>query len=191
VKINHQKIFETPLFEIEVPEIDNRVMEKGIYELKEKNSGIIKSNFGGWHSEIQHKKISICFKPIIESMSDILPDLPFNPKISQVKSISLWANINKKHSYNTAHYHPGCDISGVYYVKVPKGDCGNINFNDPRPALNFGNGFIVERYTGGDSTPRYPVEGNMYLFPSSLSHDVSPNLTDEDRISVSFNLNLR
>ena len=191
VNIDHQKIFETPLFEINIENIDNEELAKNIYKLKEHDKGEIKSNFGGWHSTCNPENIDICFKPFISKLGGILPKLPFNPSIKEVISIDIWANINPKGSYNTTHNHPGCDLSGVYYVKVPKGDCGNINFLDPRPALNFGNSFIVQRYVGGDSIPRYPVEGNMYLFPSSLSHDVSTNKIDEDRISISFNLNLR
>ena len=38
----------------------------------------------------------------------------------------IWANINTKNSFNTRHNHPGCDLAGVYYVKVPEGDVGNM-----------------------------------------------------------------
>ena len=70
------------------------------------------------------------------------------PKIKSLSNINLWANINPKGSYNNSHNHPGCDISGVYYVKVPKGKCGNIAFNDPRESYAYGNRFFVDRYTG-------------------------------------------
>tara|TARA_B100000482_G_scaffold78052_1_gene55403 strand:- start:208 stop:783 length:576 start_codon:yes stop_codon:yes gene_type:complete len=191
MKINQQIIFPTPLFEIEIPEIDNKKLSEDIYELRKSDKGMSKSNIGGWHSSTQHNKIDKIFKPVIDNIIKILPDLPFNPKISNVYGLELWANINDRYSYNNAHTHPGSDLSGVYYVKVPKKDCGNINFIDPRPALSHGNSFIVERYTGGESTPRFPIEGNMYIFPSSLPHEVGMNRTDEDRISISFNLNLR
>ena len=35
-----------------------------------------------------------------------------------------------------------------------------------------------------------PNEGLLVLFPSHLQHDVEVNKSDEDRISVSFNLKL-
>ena len=96
--------------------------------------------------------------------------------------------VNGKYSYNSAHNHPGCDMSGVYYVKVPKGECGSISFTDPRQGYTYGNRFFVERYTGGEATGREPIEGNMYLFPSCLEHCVLTNNVDEDRIAISFNL---
>ena len=36
----------------------------------------------------------------------------------------------------------------------------------------------------------YPKEGSMLVFPSYLEHMVKPNESDEDRISVSFNLDI-
>ena len=194
MKIDHQPLFPTPLYEITGLEIDNEKLEKDIYELKEKDPGAEKgySNRGGWHSSPQNNnEIQEIFKPIIDAFGKIFPEMVFNPKISRIDFLSIWANINPKGSYNVTHNHPRCDLSGVYYVKVPEGESGTLNFIDPRPALSYGNNFIVERYVGGDSVPRFPVVGNMYLFPSSLEHNVGTNLTEEDRISISFNLNLR
>ena len=36
-----------------------------------------------------------------------------------------------------------------------------------------------------------PLEGVIVLFPSDLTHSVQKNTSDEDRISVSFNIDLR
>ena len=188
--IVHQMLYQTPLFEINIDEIDNRKLEKDIYKLRESDkNGVSYSNCGGWHSEIQHNdNIDLIFKPLINKFGVILTNLPFYPAISNITSLGIWANINDRYSYNTAHTHPQCDISGVYYVKVPKGDCGKLMFADPRQSYSYGNRFFVERYTGGESTGRDPIEGNMYLFPSSLEHCVLTNNVDEDRISISFNL---
>ena len=192
--ISHQALFQTPLFEINIDDIDNRELEKNIYNLRDKTEGISLSNRGGWHSIIQsscREKIDDTFKPVIDKLITVLNSLPFDPKIEVVDDISIWANINSKGSHNTVHNHPNCDLAGVYYVKVPEGDCGNISFSDPRESYVFGNGFMVSRYSGGETIPRFPVEGNMYLFPSSLNHDVDTNNVDEDRISISFNLIVR
>ena len=35
-----------------------------------------------------------------------------------------------------------------------------------------------------------PVEGGLVLFPSYLDHSVNANLSNEERIVVSFNINL-
>ncbi len=191
MKIDHQELFPTPVFQIELSNIDNRELENGVYKIKENDKGIKLSNNGGWHSNTQSQQLNIIFKPFIDELIKVLPELPFEPKIKSLSNINLWANINPKGSYNNSHNHPGCDISGVYYVKVPKGKCGNIAFNDPRESYAYGNRFFVDRYTKGETIPRYPVEGTMFLFPSCLHHEVSINETDEDRISLAFNLNIQ
>jgi len=191
--IDHQLLFQTPLFEIHLKDVDNKVLEENIYSLRDIDEGVKVSNKKGWHSDYifpDNENIEL-FKPLITELPRVLKHLPFKPIISEVTNIAIWANISDKYSYNTAHNHPGCDISGVYYVKVPEGDCGNILFNDPRHSWVYGNRFFVERYSGGETAPRFPVEGNMYLFPSCIDHAVEQNNTDEDRISISFNLNLR
>ena len=79
----------------------------------------------------------------------------------------------------------------MYYVKVPQsGDAGCISFRDPRPAV-YGNNFVFSRFYNQNAfRDRYPMEGLLYLFPTFLEHCVMPNMTEEDRISISFNLTL-
>ena len=176
--IVHQPLFQTPLFEIHIDDIDNRELEKTIYELRDK-------------SESGYSKIYPFTNTSLEdNLKDILYNLPLEPTIDSLDDMCMWANISPKGSHMGVHNHTDCDLAGVYYVKVPEGDCGNIGFHDNRPVL-FGNSFIVQRYVGPSIVQRFPVEGNMYLFPSSLSHDVGVNNVDEDRISISFNLRVR
>ena len=176
--IVHQPLFQTPLFEIHIDDIDNRELEKTIYELRDK-------------SESGYSKIYPFTNTSLEdNLKDILYNLPLEPTIDSLDDMCMWANISPKGSHMGVHNHTDCDLAGVYYVKVPEGDCGNIGFHDNRPVL-FGNSFIVQRYVGPSIVQRFPVEGNMYLFPSSLSHNVGVNNVDEDRISISFNLRVR
>jgi len=186
----HQLLFQTPLFQIKIDDVDNDELIKNAYELQSVDEGKQASNNGGWHSDYYGMKDDNIryFTPLIEKFGDILPVLPFNPSITELHKLDIWYNISKKYNFNSIHNHPRCDLSGVYYVKVPKGDCGDIAFRDPRPSVAYGNPFIVERYHGGDLVGRKPEVGNMYIFPSSLDHSVKPNMTDDDRISISFNL---
>ena len=48
-------LFQTPLFQMSF-DIDNRKLEKEIYDLKERDSGCSRSNRGGWHSEVLYDK---------------------------------------------------------------------------------------------------------------------------------------
>tara|TARA_B100001250_G_scaffold412372_1_gene443402 strand:- start:1636 stop:2220 length:585 start_codon:yes stop_codon:yes gene_type:complete len=189
-----KKLYDTPVFQFTIP-IDNEKLAEGIYRLKEEDSkGVPLSNQGGWHSKPMYSDpqfntpIDEVFTPITNVFPNILPTLPFQPPINRIGSIGIWANINQRGDYNISHNHPTCDMSGVYYVKVPKGDSGALVFEDPRPAYVFGNRFYVDRYTQGNMHGVTPEEGTMFLFPSSLMHSVLANKTDEDRISISFNI---
>ena len=181
--IEHQMIYQTPLFQMSF-DIDNRKLEQEIYNLKEIDSGCVVSNRGGWHSEIYSGQEH--FTSLVESIKNHVPELPFSPQL-ELKGITIWANVNGPGCWNAAHTHPGCHLSGVYYVKVPDGDCGRITFDDPREAMSYGDTWLNETYVG-PTVERYPQEGVMFLFPAGLRHHVDTNRTNSDRISISFNL---
>ena len=193
--ISLQHLFQTPLFEIQLDDIDNEELSKSIYKLKENDEGENKSNYGGWHSKTKSSQTGLDeFEDFFQHIPyKVLPNLPFNPEIKDILQISAWSNINTKGNYNILHNHIGnhLDLSGVYYVKVPQsGDAGCISFRDPRPAV-YGNNFVFSRFYNQNAfRDRYPMEGLLYLFPTFLEHCVMPNMTEEDRISISFNLTL-
>lgn len=99
-----------------------------------------------------------------------------------------WANINPPGGKNSSHTHPNNYISGVYYVRVPESS-GSIEFTDPRVQA----GTIMPRtkkwnkFTG--SKIAVPVkEGRLVLFPEWLNHSVPVNVSDAERVSISFNI---
>ena len=118
----------------------------------------------------------------------------FNPVSTELDFANVWVNINGKGGYNEVHTHPGCVLSGVYYVKSPKeGEPGKICFH--RDGMD---GYVLHSLGVTDSassalhassTWSYPpTEGRLFLFPAWVSHGVRENETDEHRISISFNL---
>ena len=77
-------------------------------------------------------------------------------------------------------------MSGVFYVSCPEG-CGKIRFFDPRPNVNTAPDM---RYYNDANTHHWfaPVENTLIMFPAWLEHDVEPNQSQEERISISFNI---
>ena len=102
---------------------------------------------------------------------------------------NMWANINPPGGYNAPHLHPNSLYSGVYYIKAPK-DSGDLVFNDPSPGEQLNLPAIKK-----GPPPKHlwrevhlaPVEGRIIIFPFYLWHNVEPNLSNDIRISVSFN----
>jgi len=86
--------------------------------------------------------------------------------------------------HQEVHNHPRGWLSGVIYLKLPetsKRDEGAIEF-------------VLHGYDGpilNDKHPRtlhHPDKGQIVLFPSSLFHKTLPFSTDDERLSVAFDL---
>ena len=156
---------------------------------------IIKANLGGWQSDnISYPDSPFFFLLDIEKIcQEVARDVL---KIN--KSIFLsnaWININQKHNSNQSHTHPNCILSGVYYIKTPEG-CGNIQFWHPAVDLmdrDWNNICSDSDYNEYNGSGRWlpAKEGMLYIFPSWLKHFVHPNMSDEERISISFNVALK
>ena len=92
------------------------------------------------------------------------------------------------------HNHPTSDLSGVLWIKSQK-DCGNIIFESPRSfathqEIECYNEDFKENNNYFHSFAFNPVAGRIMVFPSHLEHHVDFNNSQEDRISVSFNMRL-
>lgn len=100
-----------------------------------------------------------------------------------------WVNVNGLGSYNERHNHDphaGTFMSGVFYVKCPEGS-GRIRFYDPRPHVNTSPD--MKYYNGGDTYHWFPpIPNTLIMFPAWLEHDVEINRSQEERISISFNI---
>ena len=127
-------------------------------------------------------------KEFTNILNDIIPTT--NEPLGSIK-VASWINVNRKGNYNKRHIHVSPNntafLCGVFYVKVPK-NSGVIRFYDPRgPVLNE---FACEKYYYGDVESYWIIpEDNMILFfPPWLEHDVEPSESDEERISIGFNI---
>ena len=122
----------------------------------------------------------------------------FESCVTTLEFANIWININNKGGYNEVHTHPGSLMSGAFYVKVPpeeKGDCGSITFHKNAMegyvthSLGLAEDLSKAEAPHTHATMSYPPkEGRLVLFPSWISHGVRENETEEDRISISFNL---
>ena len=148
----------------------------------EKNTSVKKSNRGGWQSDLYKPEGE--FKPLVKEITEFCKHLPLDIKDFDIPQ--LWVNVNKKGDWNVIHQHGQYDLSGIYYVKVPK-NSGRIVFRDPRPAA-ISNLFMVKNFDNGEIKNVNLMEGLLMIWPSYLDHFVEPSQTDEERISISFDI---
>ena len=171
-------------------------IENEIYRLKDLSpEGQSISNYGGWQSPRNAWWDGT--SPILEELGmKLLPhmkkyysDTQKNDRVDDLKLQSIWGNISNKHAYNNLHIHSGAQVSGILYIKAPK-YCGNVVFVNPSANLKMCEAFGDKTATTPFNNDRFfyePKRGRLLLFPSYLGHEVEPNITDEDRISIAFN----
>ena len=184
VKVDN--LFASPLLIEEMFFNNDSIREECYRRQKNDPIGRVVSNAGGYQSENYYLPDEffndIMFR--IEEAGNAFADLI---GIRSVKMDNFWININSKHHLNVKHDHIWCQLSGAYYVKVPP-NSGSIEFYHPMDRFIARDWNVKEhtRYSSERWTYQ-PKETHLYIFPSWLEHMVTPNLSNEDRISISFN----
>lgn len=99
-----------------------------------------------------------------------------------------WANVLAKGAAHRRHSHPNNFLSGVYYVRTQPG-ADTINFHDPRNQASIIRPPVVELTAENTDQVVVRVKNGMLLvFPAYLQHSVDANASQEERVSVSFNV---
>ena len=165
-----------------------------VYDQQQRDSkGVVFSNSGGWQSQsLYHTYDNILRETIRASITSYFKGV-FT--MDGYSICNLWMNINKKGDYNVTHNHPLTHMAGVFWINTPEG-CGNFECQSPH---SYDYAHETQVYTSkfrekSNSYGSYgfsPMEGTIMLFPASLNHRVTPNQSDEDRISSSFNLTFK
>tara|TARA_B100001248_G_scaffold261045_1_gene250968 strand:- start:226 stop:834 length:609 start_codon:yes stop_codon:yes gene_type:complete len=192
------RYFPQPIFHYELDNYKrhNKELSKYIYELQKKDpDGVARSNQGGWHSKPFNlkDKENAPFKFFIDIqryVADTFQEYGWKYEPGKVNLTEMWAIINKKNNFNLEHTHPNNYLSAAYYVKAPD-NCGSFKVTNP-------NLISRERITASEKNTEFnqniaqikPKEGDLLLFPAYLPHSVGMNLSEEDRIVISFNIDI-
>ena len=157
------------------------------------NKGILKSNIKGWHSknfDLKDPSVLNFINLITPNINQVMKDMNWDLERQTAKISGMWSIINVGGASNARHHHGNSDISAAYYVRAPK-NSGEIVFYDPRPAPVFSHPTSVSSNSLNAMVNSInPVEGGLILFPSYLDHSVNANLSNEERIVISFNISL-
>ena len=101
---------------------------------------------------------------------------------------ACWATVLATGAMHKAHSHPNNFLSGVYYVRVSPGS-DTICFHDPRRQTYVIRPPVVELTNSNtDQVVVRLANGTLLMFPSYLEHSVDINVSENERISVSFNV---
>lgn len=104
---------------------------------------------------------------------------------------SFWINILNPLAAHSGHIHPHSVISGTYYVKTPEG-AGALKLEDPRLPMMMNAPSLTK--SAPKSAQRFiyekPEAGSVMMWESWLRHEVTVNMGEDFRISISFNYSL-
>ena len=126
-------------------------------------------------------------KELIKNINEFL----YNDKIKNIKKIkilNLWVVRQFKGEYNPIHYHEG-DLSGVGYLKLPKGMTNNKMVKNKKLKTN-GTIDFINGQKGFLSKSIYnvvPKTRDLLIFPNYLMHTAYPFNIEGERRSFSFN----
>ena len=183
-----EQFFPTTIYAKDL-QLDNQVLTNHIIEWSKSDKGINKTNVNGWHSTTDmHKKPE--YKLLIDELYKMQHEIYKEELLDNEPFLgNMWANVNYQGGYNAPHIHANSMFGGVYYVKSEP-NSGRLVCDDPRPGIQHN---IPMRKEG--ELPKHlwrvceiePIPGRLVMFPAWLWHRVSPNLSKDIRISISFN----
>ena len=109
-------------------------------------------------------------------------------KVKNIKILNLWVVSQFKDEYNPIHYHDG-DLSGVGYLKVPKGMTKNKFLKNKKNKTNGTIDFINGQrgFLSKSIFNIVPKERDLLIFPNYLMHTAYPFNINAERRSFSFN----
>jgi uncharacterized protein (TIGR02466 family) len=184
IKIENKVIFPTVISTADLV-IDNTKLEQFVQDLKKNDPfGRTYSNKGGWQSQDLDLNSPELFD-LLNNILSVVDSVAKELSLTNLRLINMWANINSNYNYNQLHVHPGAILSGVYYVKKPD-NSGPIEFMRSDGGEHFTNPNQKSFFTDGWAMFE-AAEGTLVIFPGWLKHSVGANLSQEERISISFN----
>jgi len=193
--MTHFTMFSTPVFVEDVKDtnLEKEALIKLVYKIKSREPSQQKTNVGGYQTK--GMKDSIEFQNLIGKLQTIITEnihtYAFDCQLD-IKVKNAWLNINNKGNKNRPHVHPCSEFACVYYLKTPQ-DCGNLVLLKNSTYRMDGIADLPAKETNVlncDSFFIQPEENRFVMFPGYVEHLVEKNNSNEDRISLSFNLSV-
>ena len=126
-----------------------------------------------------------------KNIIDVFKNYGWKTNNVRIRIKEMWAVINKNEDFNVLHSHPNCYLSAAYYVKAPK-NCGKFQVESVNTAKRYWYPEVKSKNElNMDVVGMFIEEGDLLIFPGYLPHKVSKNESDEDRIVISFNVDIK
>ncbi len=144
------------------------------------------------HADIELLNIEpfSALKPLIlGEISRYAETLHIQAPIEYLRILDAWLNVYDRNSSQDGHIHQNSVFSGIYYIKAPA-DCSSVIFHSHETSLMISPPVTEVDELNSTSVAVPALAGRMVIFRSHLRHSVAPNESDQERISLSFNVDI-
>lgn len=191
IEVNRFDLFPTSMLSFSVPENIAKDWETKLKEVIEEHwqperVPIHRQTDSKLHLNPKSKKF---VQWIEHCLDNVAKEFNYNLSTGQIQG--MWATRLRKYGDHPVHSHPDSVLSGVYYVNELTEGVGSLYFIDPRPAAHVVTNFSTDPNPASKQQFMVtPQQGTLYIFPSWLWHGVTQNLSDSERISISFDFRI-
>lgn len=158
-----------------------------VYKNKEEHPNAYATNIGCYRNSAIYENVQWLYDAV-QTCTDNL--ITFYREEDQmlgslpIKDVQFtyWTNINGPGSRNVIHSHKDADFACVYYLQGT--DTGALRFANPANIEGDCRDtapFVRDGYF-------YPKDGDIIVWPAWVPHEVEPNLSDRDRVNITFDI---
>ena len=193
--MEHQKIFYTNLFLLDdfVPQVTST--EKQIVNDMRKYISDLWANReydNNWQTKSadlhKQKEFKSFASLVLTTTKKIIDTLDYD--VEDIMITDMWANVLKDSEYHPMHTHSNNFLSGTYYLQSDQK--ASIVFHDPRPAADVLVPRKKQTTLNNSSLLSYASKQNRaVIFPSWLPHWVQQNKSNNKRISIAWNMQVK
>tara|TARA_R100000544_G_C2205057_1_gene48817 strand:+ start:159 stop:782 length:624 start_codon:yes stop_codon:yes gene_type:complete len=196
IDINRTPIFTQEVFHFTLPNFEEWKKHINQIVLVEENKNIHKHDTSpekacsvmakrtAWNSHLRYQSLDNLCKEIASHLEKFIEKEGYD--IPKLVVTDCWINWYKKNQYAQPHRHGHC-LSVVFFVDVEKSN-GKFFFNSDNYAVLTKKS---ETHTNYNNTVQVDVkDGTILFFDGSISHSVSSNTSDNNRITVAINFDV-
>jgi len=197
--MNFLNLFPVPLcrFDYLPPEVETNKIIDYFLEIESKDRNTVANRYTDGSYTSFYSQENIINLNLLEQIKSFMSN-----SVRQVHSMTgltgnlsftqSWFNINRKHSYHEQHHHCPNIWSGVYYLKASEEDA-TISFIN-KNLLDVSWPYKAKKEINTDYNSTQTVckvkSGMLLIFPSYLHHKVDQHVSNNERISIAFNMDI-
>jgi len=166
----------------------NLIQQAWLY--KSNHSSIDNTNDKCWRSYFKYENIDWLLLELDMNLNEVIShyltiDKSYGSRIMRKNNnITYWTNINEPGSVNRLHTHRQDAFSAVYYLQAE--NTGEITFYNSSNILNECN--LNSPFVSRMSFQ--PKNGDLFIWPGWIPHEVECNTSNQFRINIAFNINI-